>query len=313
MDAREPLRFGAAFWLGRTDWPSLRHAVLAAETAGFDSIWVDDHLLSDEGDPTAPKLEGWATLAAIAALTHRATVGHLVTANTFRNPGLTAKLAVTLDHVSNGRALLGLGAGWFEREHDAFGIEFGASTGARLDRLAEAAGIIRRLLDGERVDHVGPAYRLHDAVVAPRPVQARLPIVIGGSGPRKTLPVVARLADGWNAYGEPAELGERDAVLAARCRDIGRDPASIERSTNHNVVIRDDPAAATAVWERYRREHDPEPGEDRLLAGGPPELVADALRPYLEVGFRHHIWVFRSPWDLETIGRLGEVRAALGP
>ncbi|MDH4143325.1 MAG: LLM class flavin-dependent oxidoreductase, partial [Chloroflexota bacterium] len=149
------MRFGAAFWVERTDWPSLREAVLEAETAGFDSLWVDDHLLNDEGDWAAGKLEGWGVASAMAAITHRATIGHLVVANTFRNPGVTAKQAVTLDHISAGRAVLGIGGAWFEREHDAFGIDFGSGFGERLDRLGESVEIISRLLAGERLDFDG--------------------------------------------------------------------------------------------------------------------------------------------------------------
>ena len=167
--------FGAAFWVNRTTWPDLRDACQAVERAGWDSIWIDDHLLADEGDPTHPKLEGWSTLSALAVSTRRVRLGLLVAANTFRNPGLTAKLATTLDHLSGGRAILGLGGGWFEREHDAFGFDFGAGFGERLDRLEEAVGLIRRLLDGERVTHHGAAYELHDALVAPRPIQRHLP------------------------------------------------------------------------------------------------------------------------------------------
>ena len=198
------MRFGAAFWIQRTDWPDLRDACLAVERAGWDSLWLDDHLLSDEADWADPKLEGWASLAAVSSITTRVRLGLLVSSTTFRNPGLIAKLATTLDHQSAGRAVLGLGGGWFEREHDAFGIDFGAGFGERLDRLDEATGVIRRLLDGERVTHEGPFYRLRDALCEPRPVQARLPILIGGSGPTKTLRTTARYADLWNGYGDPA-------------------------------------------------------------------------------------------------------------
>ena len=132
------MRFGAAFWINRFDWPTLRDACLAVERAGWDGLWVDDHLLADEGDPGDAKLEGWATLAALAVLTERVRLGLLVGANTFRSPGLTAKLATTVDHLSDGRSVLGLGGGWFEREHDAFGLDFGSGFGERLDRLDEA-------------------------------------------------------------------------------------------------------------------------------------------------------------------------------
>ncbi|HEV2006347.1 MAG TPA: LLM class flavin-dependent oxidoreductase, partial [Candidatus Limnocylindrales bacterium] len=116
------MRFGAAFWMQQTDWPSLRDACLAAEAAGFESLWLDDHLLSDEGDSRGAKFEGWTSLAALAALTTRPTLGLLVAANTLRNPGLTAKMAATIDNVSSGRFILGIGGGWFEREHEAFGF-----------------------------------------------------------------------------------------------------------------------------------------------------------------------------------------------
>jgi F420-dependent oxidoreductase-like protein len=306
------MKLGAAFWLERTDWPSLRDAVLAAETAGFDSLWFDDHLLSDEGDPSDPKLEGWTVAAAVAAITSRATIGHLVTANTFRHPALLAKMATTLDHVSGGRAVLGIGAGWFAEEHAAFGLDFGRSMGERIDRMGEAIGILRRLLGGERVTHAGRFYRLDAAICEPRPVQARLPILVGGSGPRKTLPLVARHADLWNGYGTPAEVAGTMAVLDARCREAGRDPATIERSVTLNVVVRDDRARAAADWAEIVARNLPRADERELEAGGSPADVAGALRRYRDTGVDHAIWVLRPPWDLETVGRLHEVRERLG-
>ena len=309
--AHPPIRIGAAFWVQRTDWPSLRDAVVAAEAGGADDLWIDDHLLNDEGDADAPKLEGWSTLAAVAAVTTRARLGHLVTANTFRNPGLTAKMATTVDHISGGRAILGLGAGWFEDEHRAFGLDFGSGFGERLDRLAESVGIIRRLLDGERFSHDGPDYHLHDALAAPRPVQSRLPILIGGSGPQKTLRIVARHADLWNAYGSPASLVASDAILRERCDEVGRDEVEIERTVNLNVVVRPTRAEAERVWAAYAAAHRPREGEGRLVVGGPVEEVAAALHEYAAVGFRHPILIFRAPWDLETIASLGALRQAL--
>jgi F420-dependent oxidoreductase-like protein len=306
----DPIRIGAAFWMQRTDWPTLRDAVVAAERSGADSLWVDDHLLCDEGDPDHPKLEGWATLAALAAVTSRARIGLLVAANTFRNPGLTAKLATTVDHVSGGRSVLGLGGGWFEREHDAFGIDFGAGFGERLDRLEEAVGLVRRLLDGERVSHAGRFYSFDDALCVPRPIQDRLPILIGGSGPRKTLRTVARHADIWNAYGTPETLAASDAILVEHCAAVGRDEATIERTFMMNVVIRDTRKEAEAVWGSYLATHQPTAWESRVALGTPAD-VAIALANYANVGFRHPILVFRTPWDLETIERLGEVRDEL--
>jgi F420-dependent oxidoreductase-like protein len=304
------VEFGAAFWVQRTDWSTLRDAALAAERAGFDSLWIDDHLLSDEGDWTSPKLEGWSVLAALAAITSRPTLGLLVGANTLRNPGLVAKLATTLDQISGGRAVLGLGAGWFEREHEAFGFEFGASTAERLDRLAEAVPLIRRLLDGERVTHDGRWYRMRDAVCEPQP-QRRLPILIGGSGPRRTLPLIARHADAWNAYASLDTYAERAARLAVACAEVGRDPAEIRRSVNLNVVLRPTAAAADAAYAEIRALHGPQPGEDLLDVGGPALDVAAVVARYAALGVDQAIWILRTPWDRPTIDALPSVRAAL--
>jgi len=311
------VRFGAGFWIQRTGWPELRDACLAAEAAGFDSLWLDDHLLSDEGDWRDPKLEGWTALAALAALTRRPRLGLLVAANTLRNPGVTAKMATTIDHVSDGRFVLGIGGGWFQREHEAFGIDFGSGFGERLDRLEESVGIIERLLAGERVTHHGRFYDLHDAVCEPRPVQARLPILIGGSGRRKTLRTTALHADLWNGYGPPARIAEVSEVLRDHCREVGRPFEAIERTVTMDVTIRDTSEAAAAAY------HDMETiqgianrvgsdGSPRGLdAGGPPELVADHVRRLADLGVAEVIWIFRSPWDVATMDRLAEVRDRL--
>ena len=311
------MRFGAAFWINRTSWPDLRDACLAAEAAGWDSIWIDDHLLADEGDPRDAKLEGWATLAALAVLTEHCRLGLLVAANTFRNPGLTAKLATTLDHLSDGRLVLGLGGGWFEREHDAFGIDFGSGFGERLDRLDEAVGLIRRLLDGETVTHEGRFYSMHEAVCAPRPVQPRLPILIGGSGPTKTLRTTARYADLWNGYGTPDRIAQTTEILRERCAEAGRPFESIERTVTLDAIIRDEGAAAQDAWAETARIHGLEhrvgsDGSARDLSfGGSPADAAALLDRYDAIGVGEAIFTFRAPFDRETIGRLAELRAAL--
>jgi alkanesulfonate monooxygenase SsuD/methylene tetrahydromethanopterin reductase-like flavin-dependent oxidoreductase (luciferase family) len=313
------MRYGAAFWIQRTDWPSLRDACLEAEESGFDSIWLDDHLLSDEGDWRAGKLEGWTALAGLATITSRATLGHLVAANTFRNPGLIAKQATTIDHLSGGRFVLGLGGGWFEREHDAFGLDFGSGFGERLDRLDEAVGLIRRLLDGEVVSHEGRFYRMRDAVCQPRPVQEHLPILIGGSGRTKTLRTTARLADLWNGYGEADRIAEVSGWLRERCQEAGRDFSGIRRTVTMDVVIRDTPAEAVEAYAAVMGSQGmsvertgSDDTERGLNAGGPPEAVAAYLEPFVNQGIDEVIWIFRHPWDVETIRRVGEVRSIAG-
>src|SRR6476660_6455835 len=231
------IRVGALLWPQTDSWPELRDAAIRADRAGVDSLWTWDHLMAIVGPWEQPILEGWTTLAALAALTERATLGLMVGANTFRNPGLTAKLATTLDHISGGRAILGIGGAWFEREHDAFGIDFGASVGERLDRFDEAVMLLRRLLDGERIaEHDGRFYRLHDALCEPRPVQSRLPILVGGSGPKKTLATAARYGDAWNTNGTLEEVRTNVENLERRCEEIGRDPAEIERTVSFPIV-----------------------------------------------------------------------------
>jgi F420-dependent oxidoreductase-like protein len=312
------VRFGAAFWVNRTSWPDLLVASRAVEDAGWDSLWIDDHLLADEGDSNDPKLEGWATLSALAVLTQRVRLGLLVAANTFRNPGLTAKLATTVDHLSDGRLVLGLGGGWFEREHDAFGIDFGAGFGERLDRLDEAVELIRRLLDAETVTHDGRFYTMHDAVCRPAPVQRRLPILIGGSGPTKTLRTTARYADLWNGYGTPERIAETSDVLRTRCAEAGRPFEAIERTVTIDAVIRATAAEALAAWAEIARIHGLDgrvgsDGSDRgLTIGGSPAEVATYVARLREVGIGEVIFTFRAPFDHETIERVGDLRAELG-
>ena len=309
--ARTGPRFGAAFWVNRTTWPELRDATLAAEAAGWDSLWLDDHLLCDEGDERDPRLDGWTALAGLAAITTRPRLGHLVSAITFRNLGVIAKMATTIDHLSGGRFVLGLGGGWHAREHEAFGIPFGAGIGERLDRLDEAAGLLRRLLDGEVVTHHGRFYDLERAVCAPRPLQARLPLLVGGTGRTRTLRTVARFADAWNACASPEELRELEEVLVAHGAAVGRDVGEIERQVYVNVVIRPTRAAAVAAWDEVIATHHPLEEEAPLHAGGTPVEVAADLRPWLAAGTQECVVVLRTPFDAETIERLPELRAAL--
>jgi F420-dependent oxidoreductase-like protein len=305
------VRFGAQLWSQASDWPGFLAAAIGAEEAGWDSVWTWDHLHAIFGPWEQPVFEGWLAIGAVAARTSRVRVGLMVGANTFRNPGHTAKLATTLDHVSGGRAVLGLGGAWFAREHEAFGIEFGTSVGQRLDRLDEAVELIRRLLDGERFDHGGRFYHFDDALASPRPVQEHLPILVGGGGPKKTLRTVARWADAWNTNGTLEEVAARDAILREHCVAVGRDPSTIERTVSFPIVVRDDPAdAARAFRDLCAHNGTPDAGNVPTLLG-PPEAVAAALRPYVDLGFATIVVRLPAPYDAETIARIGEVRAAL--
>jgi F420-dependent oxidoreductase-like protein len=305
------MQFGAQLWSQQTTWPKFRDGALRAEAAGWQSVWTWDHLLAIFGPWEQPILEGWSTLAATAAVTNRIRLGLMVGANTFREPGLTAKLATTLDNISDGRAILGIGGAWFEREHLAFGIPaWGSGFGERLDRLDESVGIMRRLLAGEGFSHEGRFYRLEDALCEPRPIQDHLPILIGGSGPKKTLRTTARYADAWNTSGTVDEVSPRLEILREHCADVGRDYGEIELTISFPIVIRDDASDAEAAYAALLAANGADTlGVPTLL--GSPEVVADSLAPYAELGFTTTIARLPGPYDEETIDRIGEVAERL--
>ena len=306
-----PVKFGLQIWSQQTDWPSFRNAALAAEQNGWDSVWTWDHLLAIFGPWEQPIFEGWSVLSALGPITTRVRLGLMVGANTFRNPGITAKLATTLDHVSSGRAVVGIGAAWFEREHDAFGIDFGSSPGVRIGWLDEAVMLMRRLFDGERIDHDGPRYRMHDAVCEPRPVQAHLPILIGGSGRQKTLRVVAERADAWNTSGSYDDVLDALRTLEQHCADIGRDPSTLEKTVSFHIVLRDDAAAAETRTRELLGANGVDVGDFGGYVAGTPSEVADVLRPYRDLGFETFIVRMPAPYDDETIERMPQVAELL--
>jgi alkanesulfonate monooxygenase SsuD/methylene tetrahydromethanopterin reductase-like flavin-dependent oxidoreductase (luciferase family) len=306
------MRFGLQLWSQQTSWAAFRDAALAAERSDWDSVWTWDHLMAIFGPWEQPIFEGWGVLNGLGPLTSRLRLGLMVGANTFRNPGHTAKLAATLDHLSDGRAVLGIGGAWFEREHDAYGIDFGSGFGERLDRLDEAVMLMRRLLDGERFSHEGRFYTMHDALLAPRPIQAHLPILVGGSGPRKTLRTVARRADAWNTSGTVEEVRGKVDILAEHCGDVGRDIARIEKSVSFPIVIRDDAAAAADVYAALLAANGVDDMGSAPVLLGSPTAIADAIRPYLEIGFATVIVRMPAPYDLETIERMTGVWELLG-
>jgi F420-dependent oxidoreductase-like protein len=203
-----------------------------ADDAGFEHFWVFDHFNPILGAPLDGVIwEGWTLLAAMAEATRRVRIGNMVTGNTYRHPGVLAKMATTLDHLSGGRLEFGLGAGWAEVEHTMLGLEF-PTTGARIRRLGEACEVVKRLWTEEKADFAGRYYQLTGALANPKPLQKPYPpIWIGGGGEQMTLRVVAEHADVWNFAGGPVETGvHKSEVLDRHCADVGRDPAEIRRS-----------------------------------------------------------------------------------
>jgi alkanesulfonate monooxygenase SsuD/methylene tetrahydromethanopterin reductase-like flavin-dependent oxidoreductase (luciferase family) len=307
------LRFGIALWPQQTPWQPFIDAARLVDRLRYDTLWTWDHLYSDTGGPHQPIFEGWTTLGAWATATEHARLGLMTGANTFRNPGLVAKSAITLDHASGGRAILGMGGGWFALEHEAYGIDFGGSKGERLAWLDESVGIMRRLLDGETVTHDGPRYHTNALVLDPTPVQPRLPILIGGVGERKTLRTVAKYADMWNAIRRPVdELRHKIAVLEEHCAAIGRNTSTIEKTLYLAVSIRDDPVEARRVYASAMALNESGDAQVQRAWCGPPQMIAEAMRPYIEIGFRHLIVDLPFPFDHETVERLiGEVKPLL--
>jgi F420-dependent oxidoreductase-like protein len=224
-----PLRFGLKLSGQDTTIESLRNIWRIADEGGFDHVWVFDHLASiGEGGPDRPIYEGWMLQAAIAQATKRVHLGCLVTGNTYRNPALLAKMAVTVDHLSGGRLEFGIGAAWAEIEHQMYGIE---GLDHRVGRLRESLEIIKSLFTQERTNFDGRYYQMKDAIANPKPIQKpHPPFWIGASGPT-TLKLVARHADVWNiSGGDPAHAGELTERLEQACAEIGRDPSQIRRS-----------------------------------------------------------------------------------
>ena len=264
--------------------------------------------MSIVGPWQGPILEGWSVLVGLGRR-HRARDAR---AHGRRQhvpqPGPDGEARDTLDHQSDGRAILGIGGAWFEREHDAFGIDFGSGFGERLDRLDESVVLMRRLLDGERFTHDGPIYPMHDALVAPRPIQPQLPIMIGGSGPKKTLRTLARYGDQWNTSGSLEELRRRTRRCASAARRSAATRRRSRRPSSFDIILRDTPrGGAGRATRRSRRSAGSTADLDDAPHVGTPEQVADGLRPIVELGFRHLLIDLPAPYDAETIDRIGEV------
>jgi len=306
-------RLGIGLWSQSTDWASFESAARRIDELGYDHLWTIDHLLAINGEPYQPIFEGYVALAALSKVTTKVGLGLMVGANTFRNPGLVAKMATTLDHASGGRALLGMGGAWFELEHTAYGIDFGRGFGERLDWLDESVAAIRSLFAGEEVTSAPDGhYRFDRLRLEPPPVQVRIPILIGGSGERKTLRTVARYADMWNGDGTVEVLRHKLDVLERHCAEVGRDPGQIELTCGLKPVIRNDPREARRAWEGQMRQNQwplSDAEQDESFWIGTPEQVAQMMIERRVLGFHTFIAEMPAPFDDETLELwIGEVR-----
>jgi F420-dependent oxidoreductase-like protein len=263
-----------SYWPAPTQsWEDTLALAQHCERTGWDGIWYADHFMPNDANTLRPWHECWTTLAALAAAVPRLRIGPLVSGNTYRHPAILAKMAVTLDHVSGGRAVLGIGAGWQENEHRAYGIEFSDVRG-RLRRLDEACRVIRSLLRSSKSDFVGGHYHLADAPLEPKPI-GPLPLLVGGGGEKVTLAIAAENADEWNVWGDVETLRRKGEILERHCETMERDPAEIARSAQALLFFADDAAALEAV--RARRLPLP------TLAGSSAQ-IQDTLQRYREVG-----------------------------
>jgi len=305
--AGHPIRFGIQTGQQGVEWSQMLDLWRKADAWGYDSLWNFDHFYAIFMPPESPCLEGWTTLAALAQATSRARVGTLVSGNTYRHPCVTAKMAATLDHVSGGRFNLGIGAGWFELEHRAFGIDF-KTVGARLAALDEACRIIKSMLTEERTTFHGVHYTVTDALGFPKPVQRpRPPIMIGGRGERVLLRIVAEHADMWNSYGHAEQMRQLIDVIRRHGDAVGRDPDQIEKT----VVM---PLCYRASKEREQfvcavaaamDQSSPDEVRGRIMIGDAQECL-DTIERYSRVGVTHFLFMTFAPYVEEEMQRFAE-------
>ncbi len=283
-----------------------------AERSGFDSLFVMDHLhqIPGVGPQTNWMLEGNTILAALAARTERLQLGLMVGGVTYRNPALHAKITTTLDVVSGGRAIHSIGAAWFEDEHVAYGFDF-PPLKERFERLEEHLRIARAMFTEESPTFAGRHYRIEGVLNNPRPIRGDVPILVGGSGERKTLRLVAQYADGSNVFGDPDRIRHLMGVLDEHCETVGRDPAEITRTRLGTLAIAPTHEQAARELARWPdRANLPEERLRMVLTLGDPDEVGEQVEALLDAGLDGLVFHLPNPYDLETVALAGETLGA---
>jgi F420-dependent oxidoreductase-like protein len=292
---------GYSLWPQNTSWPSLRDAGVLVDRSGADMLFAWDHFYAIAGPYENPNLEVTPVLSGWAVLTERVRIGSLVHGITYRHPAVLANMTTALDHISNGRAIMGIGAAWMETEHRDYGIDLGSKK-TRSDRFEEAAQLIRSMLRERTTTLDGRYYQVKDALNEPRPIQKAMPILIGGGGEQRTLRTTAMYADMWHGFGSAEDIKHKREVLREHCAKIGRDPKEIKILGGGWVVIRDDPKDVRAYLEKVAKHQDVAPPAPR--AQGDPETVAQQLFEYAKAGADGFIAGGAEPFDHESIERL---------
>jgi F420-dependent oxidoreductase-like protein len=284
-----------------------------AEASGFSSVSVMDHLhqIPPVGPPTNWMFEGSTMLAAIAARTTRLTMGLMVGSVTYRNPAIAAKTTTTLDLISGGRVWHGIGAGWFQQEHEAYGYEF-PTLKTRFEMLEEELQIVRAMFTSDEARFVGRHFRVDRAYNNPKPLRGDIPILIGGSGERKTLRLVAQYGDGCNLFGDPAQVRHLLGVLEAHCADVGRDFAEITKTAMGRVLIAPTHEAANAKKEDLRARGASQEAIDSLIAGD-PDTVGERVQELKDAGLEG--FCFSMPYDEtpESVALAGQTLSKVFP
>ena len=279
------MRFGIFTSMGMQTWAGVLDLWKHIEATGWDIACVTDHYMPNTPEKEGAMLEAWSTLSALAALVPRMRVGTIVLGNTYRHPAVVAKMAAQVDNISGGRLLLGLGAGWQQNEHEAYGIPF-YTMRERLERLDEACEVMTSLWKNKRATFKGRYYQLADAPLDPKPVQSPHPeLMIGGGGEKVTLKIVAKHANHWNVWGGPGVLTRKGKILDEHCATVKRDPKTITRSVNMALLITDkkeeiDALAKTIETRMGRHAAD---ARDTVL-GGTPDQIRDTLRQLKAAG-----------------------------
>ncbi len=285
---------------------------VTAEESGFDSVWVMDHFyqIQNVGPRTDPMFEAYTTLSAIAARTRRAGLGAMVTGVTYRNPALLAKIVTTLDVISSGRAILGIGAAWNDDEHAGYGFDF-PPVRERMGRLEEALQICRAMFTEEAPSFVGRYYKLSGALNRPRPIRGNIPVLVGGGGEQKTLRLVAEYADACNIFGDVSTIRHKLEVLDRHCEAVGRDPAEIQRTRLGGLLIAETAAEAEQKARQQAEARGLDPAALRAyMVVGDPDSVSEQVAEYLDAGLDGLIFNMPEAQDIDPVRLAGKTLAA---